>query len=80
MKTFRIVKEWVKIGGDTPDCEYVRFKVEQRHHFMWLFHWWKAPSFAPEPFRYTDEAIYRVRDKYPNAVIHDCYSEPKVGG
>lgn len=76
MKTFRIVKDWVKIGEN----EYVRFKVEQRHHFMWLFRWWKAPNFAPEPFRYTDEAIQCVRYKYPNAVIHDCYSEPKVGG
>lgn len=76
MKTFRIVKDWVKIGEN----EAVRYKVEQRHHFMWLFHWWKVPSFAPEPFRYTDAAIYCVRDKYPNAVIHDCYSEPKVGG
>lgn len=76
MKTFRIVKKWVKIG----DNEVVRFKVEQRHHFMWLFHWWKAPSFLPVPFRYVDLAIQCVRYKYPNAVVLDCYSEPKVGG
>jgi hypothetical protein len=76
MKIFRIVKQWVKI----KENECVRFKVEQRHHFMWLFHWWKVPSFAPEPFKGPSQAVECVRDKYPNAVIHDCYSEPKVGG
>lgn len=75
MKAFRIVKQWVKI----KENEYVRFKVEQRYRFMWFWHWWKAPSFAPEPFKGPSQAVQCVRDKYPNAVIHDCYSELKAG-
>lgn len=78
MKTFRIVKEWVERKGK----ELVQFKVEQRHHFMWLFHWWKAPKFAAnELFAYPNTAEDFILSYYPDAVIHDCYSDqPKVGG
>lgn len=78
MKTFRIVKDWVKIGEN----EAVRFKVEQRHHFMWLWHWWKVPKFAAnELFAYPNIAENFILSYYPDAVIHDYYSEPnKIGG
>ena len=78
MKTFRIVKQWVK----RREKELVQFKIEQRHHFMWIFHYWKTPKFAAnELFAYPNIAENFILSYYPDAVIHDCYSEPtKIGG
>ena len=72
MKTFRIVSElvYVEEHKDRPVSTAKRYRIEQRYHFMWFFHYWKTPEFAAnELFVSYNIAKYFIWSYYPDAVI-----------
>ena len=73
MKHFRINKIDVsKLNENNP---YVlRYRIEQRHTFMFFFHYWSSPMFAPpHMFHSVTQAICAITEKYPNANIDYNY-------
>ena len=72
MKTFRIVSELVNVEEhkDRPVSTVKMYRIEQRYHFMWIFHYWKTPKFAEyELFYYPNIAEHFIWSYYPDAVI-----------
>ena len=72
MKTFRIVSELVYIEEykDRPVSTAKRYRIEQHHHFMRIFYYWKTPKFAAnELFAYPNIAENFILSYYPDAVI-----------
>lgn len=74
-KKFRIVKNDLH----APEAFHpLWYRVEQRYTLLFFIHWWDTPSFAPPHLFETDnEAAKTIKDKYPNAIIYDCYSGNK---
>ena len=73
MKHFRINK--IDIGKPNENNPYVlRYKIEQRHTFMFFFHYWSSPEFAPpHMFQTVAQAIYTIIEKYSNVDIDYNY-------
>ena len=78
-KEFRIVDALNIAKCDEKNLVVFQYKVEQRHHLLWLVHWWGTPNFLPpHSFATSDEAAKYVWSLYPNATIYDCCSENKT--
>lgn len=70
MKRFRIVKEQVLAYEGRPVEIVPLYRIEQRHHLLWIFAWWSTPSFALNKwFSQSEVAEQFVWQKYPNALI-----------
>lgn len=72
MKAFRIVSELVYVEEykDRPVSTMKMYRIEQHHHFMWIFHYWKTPKFAVnELFASPNIAEHFIWSYYPDAVI-----------
>ena len=72
MKTFRIVSELVDIEEykDRPVSTMKMYRIEQHHHFIWFFHYWKTPKFAANELFASPKIAERfIWSYYPDAVI-----------
>lgn len=72
MRTFRIVSELVYVEEykDRPVSTMKMYRIEQHHHFMWIFHWWKVPKFAANELFASPKIAERfIWSYYPDAVI-----------
>lgn len=72
-KIFKIV--------ETGYTYHYRYRVLQRHTILFFIHFWTSPEYAPPHLFHTaEDAAKSVWIRYPDAVIHDNYSENKTQG
>ena len=76
-KKFRIVKNELSEEG-LKAFHPPRYRIEQRHTFLFFIHWWGTPSFEP-PHLFENDcyAMKYITKHYPNAIVYDYYSENK---
>lgn len=74
-KKFRIVRnDWHCPESFHP----LLYRIEQRYTLLFFIHWWGIPTFAPPHlFESPNSAAKAIKDKYPNAIIYDYYSDNK---
>lgn len=74
-KKFRIVNNEIHC----PEAFHpLWFRIKQRYTIFFFIHWWGTPEFEPPHlFESPNSAAKAIKDKYPNAIIYDYYSDNK---
>lgn len=76
-KVFRIIKNELSEEG-AKSFHPLWYRIEQRHTFLFFIHFWSSPEFAPPHLFENDcDAMRQIKERYPNAIVYDYYSENK---